>query len=77
VRVVVDKQREIYFLGNVKFHIDTVQRLGNFMEIEARDPDGIISREQLHEQCTHYMCLFGIEQKDLLSESYSDMLLQE
>ena len=32
---VVDKKREIYFIDNVKFHIDTVQNLGDFIEIEA------------------------------------------
>ena len=33
--VVVKKQREIYFIDNVKFHIDKVDNLGNFVEIEA------------------------------------------
>lgn len=32
---VVDKQREIYFIDNVKFHIDSVRNLGTFVEIEA------------------------------------------
>jgi predicted adenylyl cyclase CyaB len=35
--VVVNKQREIYFIDNVKFHIDKVKDLGNFVEIEAID----------------------------------------
>src|SRR4051812_43904611 len=40
VLVVVEKQREIYFIDNLKFHIDVVENLGSFVEIEAIDADG-------------------------------------
>lgn len=77
VKVVVDKQREIYFLDNVKFHLDTVKALGTFVEIEAIDADGSIGAERLHEQCQHYLRLFAIAEEDLLQNSYSDMLLEK
>ena len=48
---------------------------GNFMEIEAQDHDGSISRQKLLEQCQHYMGLLGINEKELISCSYSDLLL--
>src|SRR5689334_7156588 len=35
IKIMVEKKREIYFIGNVKFHIDEVTDLGNFVEIEA------------------------------------------
>ena len=73
--VVVDKQREIYFIENVKFHIDTVKNLGTFMEIEAIDSDGAFGKEKLLEQCENYLKLFGIPKDDLISVSYSDLLL--
>jgi len=76
VLVVVDKKREIYFLENVKFHIDTVVNLGTFVEIEAIDSDGTIGREKLLEQCNEYLGLFNIAKEDLVSVSYSDLLLQ-
>ena len=75
--VVVDKQREIYFIENVKFHIDTVKNLGTFMEIEAIDIDGSFGKEKLLEQCQNYLDLFGIPKNDLISVSYSDLLLQK
>lgn len=75
ILVVVDKQRAIYFIDNVKFHIDTVAGLGNFVEIEAIDQDGSIGLEQLQLQCSHYMRLLGIQDTDLIDRSYSDMLL--
>ena len=76
VLVVVDKSREIYFVENVKFHIDTVEGLGTFVEIEAIDKDGTIGREKLLEQCSSYLKEFGIASTDLVSGSYSDLLIE-
>ena len=76
VWVTVDKQREIYFIENVKFHIDEVQQLGSFVEIEAIDEDGSIGEARLREQCEYYQELFGISEDDLVAVSYSDMVNQ-
>ena len=35
ILAVVDKKREISFIDNVKFHLDQVEGLGQFVEIEA------------------------------------------
>jgi len=76
VKVQVDKQRHIYFIDNVKFHIDEVKHLGSFMEIEAIDMDASIGVEKLTEQCQHYMQLLNIQDIDLIDYSYSDLLLR-
>lgn len=75
ILAVVDKTREIYFIDNVKFHIDIVKNLGTFVEIEAMDFDGKIGKDKLFEQCDYYIKLFKIRRGDLISNSYSDMLL--
>ncbi len=75
VKIVVDKQRAIYFIDNVKFHLDQVKELGTFVEIEAIDTDGSISIEQLNEQCHYYLELFGILEDDLIHNSYSDLVV--
>lgn len=75
VLVVVDKKREIYYIENIKFHIDTVEGLGAFVEIEARDVEGTLGLAKLQEQCNEYLKLFGITDSDLQTESYSDLLL--
>jgi len=77
ILVVVDKKREIYFIDNVKFHIDVVSDLGTFIEIEAIDNEGTIKKEKLLEQCQFFLDLFKISQEDLVSVSYSDLLLQK
>ncbi len=69
------KEREIYFIGHVKFHIDRVEGLGTFVEIEAIDSEGMYSQEELRAHCTHYTELLGINREDMLSHSYSDMLM--
>lgn len=71
---IVDKKREIYFIDNVKFHLDEVKSLGTFMEIEAIDENGTIGIKKLRKQCNHYLDLFDIQQNELISNSYSDMV---
>ncbi len=75
IKVIVEKKREIYFIGNVKFHIDVVRGLGSFVEIEAIDSTGEIGKIKLQEQCSFFMKELKIETKDLIDNSYSDMLL--
>lgn len=70
---VVEKKRAIYFIQNVKFHIDKVKGLGNFVEIEAFGKKSDIAR--LRKQCEDYQGLLGILPKDLAAGSYSDQLL--
>lgn len=77
ILVIVDKQREIYFIDNVKFHIDIVKDLGTFIEIEAIDKERNIGKEKLTEQCNHYLELFHIDNRALISVSYSDLLLKK
>lgn len=73
--IVVKKRREIFFIDNVKFHLDSIKDLGTFVEIEAIDKDGDIGKERLLEQCNHYLKIFDIKEGDLLADSYSDLLL--
>ena len=76
VMVVVDKQREIYFIDNIKIHLDRVKGLGTFLEIEAQGEAGGLAEEILHRQCRKLMDEFGIRTDDLVSGSYSDLLLK-
>ena len=75
IKVVVDKQRNILFLGNVKFHVDEVKELGSFIEIEAIGEQG--QEDQLNSQCRNYMEILGIVEEDLVNDSYSDILLKK
>jgi predicted adenylyl cyclase CyaB len=70
----VVKARRIYFLDNVKVHLDRVEGLGTFVEIEAIDADGSRGAERLTRQCRELMAALAIAEGDLLAGSYRDML---
>jgi predicted adenylyl cyclase CyaB len=76
-KVIVKKRREIYYISNVKFHLDEVPGLGSFVEIEAGNILADLTEMQLKEQCDFYLKEFGIREEDLVEVSYSDMLLAE
>ncbi len=75
VLAVIEKRREIFFIENVKFHLDEVKSLGSFIEIEAIDYSGKLGLPKLKGQAQHYIEVLGIKQTDLLTGSYSDMIL--
>ena len=73
-KIVVDKHRAIYFLENVKFHVDQVVGLGDFVEIEVMDKAETGEILLLEKTCKKYMKLFKIKESDLVDGSYSDLL---
>jgi adenylate cyclase class 2 len=75
-KMIVKKKREIYYIGNVKFHIDEVPELGNFVEIEAGNILADKSETELLDQCNFYLKAFGVMEEDLIADSYSDMLIK-
>jgi len=74
VMVAVDKRREIYFLENVKIHLDRVEGLGEFVEVEAIGSAHEVGA--LREQCESYLSEFEISSEDLEEGSYSDLLMK-
>lgn len=75
--VTVDKMREIYFIQNAKIHLDKIESLGEFVEIEIIDE---VAKDEkfktLLEQCDFYTKAFGIEPSDLIDRSYSDLIME-
>ena len=71
----VVKTRKIFYIDHIKFHIDHLENLGNFVEIEVMDIEENKSPEELENICMHYMNLFDIKKNDLIEKSYSDLLV--
>jgi predicted adenylyl cyclase CyaB len=73
VRGVVRKTRYLYLAGQTRIHLDDVEGLGRFMELEVvmredqSDRDGQRIAEDLMER-------LGIEDSDLLEGAYMDLL---
>lgn len=70
----VRKRREIYFMENVKIHLDELDGLGQFVEIEAIAPAPDWPAERLQAQCAYFMEVFEIDAADVVAASYSDMV---
>lgn len=73
VRVIVKKVRELYMLGNVRIHLDTVDGLGSFLEFEA-----MVSPRQNEAECQKEVTRLRKELSPALGEAiavgYADML---
>ncbi|XP_022900927.2 uncharacterized protein [Onthophagus taurus] len=70
---VVKKTRELYLVGQTRIHLDSVDELGNFVELEV-----VLKPEQSLEEgnliCNDLMGKLGIEDGDLLKGAYRDLL---
>ena len=75
VLAVVEKRREIYFVGNVKVHLDRVRGLGTFLEVEAMTRSGDI--QKVRAQAAKFRKLFAISPRDIVPQSYSDLVLKK
>lgn len=75
IKVVVSKSRKIYFIDNVKFHFDTLDNLGTFVEVEAIADEQHATLEAIQQQANYYKDFLGIQEQDFVAVSYSDLLL--
>jgi homotetrameric cytidine deaminase len=70
--VVVDKERHLLLWDGVRIHLDTVQGLGSFVELEGvAPPESDLAPER--EKVAHLRARLGID--EILTDSYSDRLL--
>ncbi|XP_068625827.1 uncharacterized protein [Battus philenor] len=69
----VVKERKLYLVGQTRIHIDTVEGLGNFMELEV-----VLNPEQTLEEgqaiAKELQKNLGVKDEDLLECAYMDLL---
>ncbi|MGA7301666.1 MAG: CYTH domain-containing protein [Candidatus Sulfotelmatobacter sp.] len=69
----VKKTRILYIIGQTRVHIDEVQGLGDFLELEV-----VLRRGQSEVEgksiVTALLSEFGIAQDELIAEAYVDLL---
>lgn len=70
----IAKRRKIFFIANVKFHLDTLEGGESFVEIEAMDRNGDLGRAHLSAQARYYRQLLEIREEDILKSSYIDLI---
>lgn len=73
IRGFVRKTRYLYLVGQTRVHLDDVEGLGQFMELEVvmrdgqSDPEGQAVAEEL-------MSALGVDRTDLIDGAYMDLL---
>ena len=73
VRGVVRKTRHLYLAGQTRIHLDDVEGLGQFIELEVvLRPDQTDAEGQAI--ATKLMARLGVESEDLLEGAYMDLL---
>lgn len=73
IRSIVKKNREIFFYDNIRIHLDEVESLGSFIELEGvitKDSDYNVTQAKLEE----LIKLFEIKSDDVFKEAYVDLL---
>ncbi len=73
IRGVVKKTRYLYLVGQTRVHLDDVEGLGQFMELEVVMREGQSDAEG-QEIAEGLMTSLGVERSDLLEGAYMDML---
>ena len=67
---IIEKERKIYFLDNVKIHLDKTVNGKSFVEVEAIDSNDSMSMEQLRLQCLSVKDKLGIKDSELVKSGY-------
>jgi predicted adenylyl cyclase CyaB len=75
VRGIVRKRRRVYIVDNTRIHLDEVEGLGRFVELEVMLQEGEADAAG-HARLHHWMARLGIDQRDLLDAAYVDLILK-
>ena len=74
-RMTVRKTREVYLAGRTRIHLDRVEGLGAFMELEVVLEDG--EDESVgHATALDMMARLGVDASDLIDGAYADLLAE-
>jgi homotetrameric cytidine deaminase len=73
--VIVVKRRRLFVWEDVRIHLDDVEGLGTFIELEALVGPGLNSPAQAAEKVARLRAELGISEDALVAEGYSDLLL--
>jgi len=73
VEAIVEKRRHIYLIDNVRVHLDDVEGLGKFFELEAVyvGTDALVEQAE-HKKVETLIAAFGVAEKDLIQGSYRE-----
>ena len=71
----VSKRRELWRRRGVRIHLDEVEGLGRFVELEAVVGE-IGSEEEAERRCRRLMEILDIHSEEIISCSYADLAVE-
>lgn len=71
IKMIVKKSRSIYKYQNTEIHLDTVENLGDFIELETK----LLDKHSSRLEHSTLLSQLGIHKSEFVSESYSDLML--
>lgn len=75
---IVKKTRHVFIVGRTRIHIDNVENLGNFIELEVMMQSGNMDtdcdRETADKTANELLQALSIREEDLIAEAYIDLL---
>ena len=74
-KITVRKTRYLYIVGRTRIHIDKVEELGDFLELEVVMSE-IDNLSDAEDEATELMEKLEIKQSDLIDVAYADLLAQ-
>lgn len=76
IRCIVKKVRQIWLVDSTRIHLDEVENLGDFLEIEVVLTPAQTEAEG-HEIASFWRQAFSITDNDLIAASYSELILSK
>jgi predicted adenylyl cyclase CyaB len=73
VQGIIRKHRQLYLVGQTRIHLDTVENLGQFIELEFVLRDDQAATEG-HKIIQDLMEQLGLKEEDLIAKAYIDLL---
>ncbi|XP_029166488.1 uncharacterized protein LOC114937235 [Nylanderia fulva] len=75
---VIKKTRHVFIVGRTRIHIDNVENLGNFIELEVMmqsgNADTDCDRETAEKTANDLLQVLSVKEEDLIAEAYIDLL---
>lgn len=72
----VRKKRRLFMIGRTRVHLDEVEQLGHFLELEVVLADGEAAEDGVREAHA-LMSSLGIEPAQLVDQAYVDLLMMD
>lgn len=73
IKIIVKKKRKVYTFQNTEIHLDKIENLGEYIELETK----VINQDDSEDEHKDLIKDIGIDENDFINLSYSDLLLNK